>query len=173
MADSTDTVADLYIDHHGWLKTWLRRKLGCSETAADVAQDTFLRLLVSPASRGLQSIGETRAYLRTAANHLCIDLWRRQEIEQAWLDSLASRPEVMTPSPEHQAIVVETLMEIGDMLGRLSQKAATAFIMAQVDGLPYREIAKRLDVSERMVKKYMAQAMLQCALIEADLKDCA
>ena len=42
--------------------------------------------------------------------------------------------------------------------------------MAQVDGMPYREIAVELGVSERMIKKYMAQAMLECALIEAGLK---
>ena len=58
---------------------------------------------------------------------------------------------------------------MGRMLGRLSHKAATAFVMAQVDGTPYREIAAELGVSERMVKKYIAQAVLQCALIEAGL----
>ena len=43
--------------------------------------------------------------------------------------------------------------------------------MAQVDGMPYRAIAAQLSVSERMVKKYIAQAMLQCALIEAGRVD--
>ncbi|WP_313062038.1 sigma factor, partial [Pseudomonas rhodesiae] len=37
----------LYRDHHGWLQGWLRKRLGDREHAADVAQDTFLRLLVS------------------------------------------------------------------------------------------------------------------------------
>jgi RNA polymerase sigma factor (sigma-70 family) len=157
----------LYCDHREWLQAWLRRRLGNAADAADLAQDTFLRLLLKPASRGLGSAGEARAYLRTLANGLCIDLWRRREVEAAWLETLASRPEATEPSPEHRAIVVETLLEVGAMLERLSQKAAAAFIMAQVDGMPYRDIADRLGVSDRMVKKYIAQAMLQCALIEA------
>lgn len=103
------------------------------------------------------------------ANGLCIDLWRRREVEQAWLAALAAHPEAAEPSPEHRAIVIETLCEVGAMLSRLPAKAASAFIFAQVHGMRYHEIAARLGVSERMVKKYMARAMLHCALIEAGL----
>nr|WP_286206632.1 sigma-70 family RNA polymerase sigma factor [Thauera linaloolentis] len=158
----------MYLDHHGWLQGWLRRRLGNASDAADLAHDVFLRLLAAP--KRFDSPPEARGYLRTMANGLCIDLWRRREVEQAWLDALASRPEALEPSPEHRSIIVETLLEIGDMLGRLPQKAASAFVMAQLDGMPYREIAARLGVSDRMVKKYIAQAMLQCALIEAGLE---
>ena len=31
----------LYLEHHGWLLGWLRRRLECSETAADLAHDTL------------------------------------------------------------------------------------------------------------------------------------
>jgi len=151
------------------LQSWLQRRLGNAADAADLAHDTFVRLLIKPATRGFGSVAEARAYLRTAANGLCVDLWRRREIEQAWLQTLAVLPEQLAPSPEHQAIVIETLLEIGTMLSRLSQKAARAFIMAQMDGVLYRDIAAELGVSERMVKKYIAQGMLQCALIEAGL----
>ncbi|QEI08237.1 sigma-70 family RNA polymerase sigma factor [Pigmentiphaga aceris] len=166
----TPSVAVLYGDHHSWLQAWLRRRLGSAADAADLAQDAFVRLLTKPASRGFSSFVEARVYLRTAANGLCIDLWRRREVEQAWLQTLATHPESYAPSPEHRAIVIETLLEIGDMLSRLSQKAATAFVMAQVDGMAYREIAEALSVSERMVQKYIAQAMLQCGLIDAGLQ---
>ncbi|HEX6735089.1 MAG TPA: sigma-70 family RNA polymerase sigma factor [Azonexus sp.] len=161
----TAAIEHLYIDHHPWLQGWLRRRLGCAADAADLAQDAFLRLLATP--RQFNTAFEARGYLRCMANGLCIDLWRRREVEQAWLQTLACHPEAVEPSPEQRALVVETLLEIGAMLGRLSQKAAAAFLMAQVDGLPYREIAAQLGVSDRMVKKYIAQAMLQCVLIEA------
>ncbi|MFY2640830.1 sigma-70 family RNA polymerase sigma factor [Achromobacter insuavis] len=166
---SPPSLETLYCDHHGWLQRWLHHRLGNAADAADLAHDTFARLLAKPVSRDFSNVCQARAYLRTAAGGLCVDLWRRREIEQAWRQTLAARPEPMAPSPEHQAIIIETLLEIGAMLGRLSRKAATAFIMAQVDGAPYRAIAAELDVSERMVKKYIAQAMLQCALIEAGL----
>ena len=52
------------------------------------------------------------------------------------------------------------------MLRTLPAKARTAFLLAQVHGLTYREIAGQIAVSERTVKKYMAQAMYQCLLLE-------
>ncbi|MGU7773872.1 sigma-70 family RNA polymerase sigma factor [Burkholderia sp. MR1-5-21] len=162
-------VHALYRDHHGWLQSWLRRRLGNAVDAADLAHDAFLRLILKPAREGFVSDAEARAYLRTMAQGMCVDLWRRRQVEQAWLDSLAAQPEPCEPSPEHRAIVVETLMEIGVLIGRLPDKARRAFIMAQIHELPTREIAGELAVSERMVQKYLAQAMLHLALIDAGL----
>lgn len=166
---SVSSLETLYCDHYGWLQRWLHRRLGNVSDAADLAHDTFIRLLTKPSVRGFGSFAEARAYLRATASGLCVDLWRHREVEAAWLQTLAAQPEPMAPSPEHQAIIIETLLEIGAMLGRLPRKAAVAFIMARVDGAPYRDIAAALAVSERMVKKYIAQVMLQCALIEAGL----
>lgn len=81
----------------------MRRRLGCASDA-----DAFLRLVANP--KRFSSQPEARGYLRAMAQGLCIDLWRRQEVERAWLETLANRPEVVEPSPEHRALVVETLL---------------------------------------------------------------
>lgn len=59
----------LYRDHNLWLRGWLRRKLGCSETAADLAHDTFIRLLTN---RQLASrLQKLRAFLvKVAQDHV-------------------------------------------------------------------------------------------------------
>lgn len=95
-----------------------------SAPSIELAHDAFLRLLSKPASQGLKSFPEARGYLRAMANGLCADFWRRREVEQAWLDTLASRPEAFEPSPEQRAIIIETLMEIGSMLAKLPPAAS-------------------------------------------------
>jgi len=167
MASSSAAVQALYQDHHGWLRRLLRRRLGCTETAADLAQEAFLRLLQQP--RELRSAGEARAYLSVMARGLCADYWRRREVEQAWLEVMAARGEALAPSPEHQAVIVETLCEVDAMLRALPEKVARAFVLSQLHGLRYRAIAEQLAVSERMVKKYMARAMVHCAAIQSEL----
>lgn len=159
----------LYSDHHGWLLGWLRRRLGNAADTADLAHDAFLRLIVRPAPEGFASAGAARAYLRAMAQGLCTDLWRRRQVEQAWLGSLAALPQACAPSPEHQALVIETLLEVGEWLGRLPEKTRTAFIQAQIHGRSTREIAAQMGVSPRMIQKYLAQAMLHLALIDAGL----
>ncbi|MBE7373299.1 sigma-70 family RNA polymerase sigma factor [Pseudomonas lopnurensis] len=150
----------LYVDHHGWLNGWLRRHLGCNQKAADLAQDTFVRVLAK--DEDMAAIREPRAYLHTIAKGLLLNHWRRRQIEQAYLDALALQPEPLAPSPEAQALIVETLLQVDALLARLPTKVRRAFLMSQLQGMTYAAIAVELGVSERMVKKYMAQAMLHC-----------
>ncbi len=155
-----------YADHHGWLNGWLRRQLGCSQRAADLAQDTFVRVLSK--DDDMAAIREPRAYLHTIAKGLLINHWRRRQIEQAYLDALALQPERVVPSPESQALIVETLLRIDAMLAQLPTRVRSAFLMSQLHGMTYAAIAAELGVSERMVKKYMAQAMLHCLMLVAE-----
>ncbi len=155
-----------YADHHGWLNGWLRRQLGCSQRAADLAQDTFVRVLSK--DDDMAAIREPRAYLHTIAKGLLINYWRRRQIEQAYLDALALQPEPVVPSPESQALIVETLLRIDAMLTQLPTRVRSAFLMSQLHGMTYAAIAAELGVSERMVKKYMAQAMLHCLMLVAE-----
>nr|WP_049831585.1 sigma-70 family RNA polymerase sigma factor [Janthinobacterium sp. Marseille] len=159
----SDSVALLYSSHHGWLHGWLRKKLGCTHHAADLAQDTFVRMLIRCDHQALR---EPRAYLTTIANGLLIDHWRRQELERAWLEALANQPEPITPSPEYRALILEALLQVDRMLESLSDKTRRAFLLAQIHGYTYKQIAVELKVSERMVKKYMAQAMLACIALD-------
>lgn len=140
----------LYADHHGWLNGWLRRQLGCNQRAADLAQDTFVRVLSK--DQDMAAIREPRAYLHTIAKGLLINHWRRRQIEQAYLDALALQPEPVVPSPESQALIVETLLQIDAMLMRLPTRVRSAFLMSQLHGMTYAAIAAELGVSERMVK---------------------
>ena len=155
-----------YADHHGWLNGWLRRQLGCSQRAADLAQDTFVRVLSK--DDDMAAIREPRAYLHTIAKGLLINHWRRRQIEQAYLDALALQPEPVAPSPESQALIVETLLRIDAMLAQLPTRVRSAFLMSQLHGMTYAAIASELGVSERMVKKYMSQAMLHCLILVED-----
>ena len=102
-----------------------------------------------------------------AAKNLCIDLWRRKEIEKAWHDTLSSYPEETAPSAERQVAVLEALEEINLMLSELPAKAAKAFLLAVVCQMTDAETAVQLGVSDRMVRKYVAKAMLACLKLQA------
>ncbi|PIF77711.1 RNA polymerase sigma-70 factor (ECF subfamily) [Variovorax sp. 54] len=153
-------IHHLYSDHHGWLSGWLRKKLGNSFDAADIAHDTFLRLLTSRSSSGFGS--EPRALLAHIAKGLLIDHWRHQEVERAYLDAIAHLPEQHVPSPETRLLVLEALQRIDAMLHALPSKTREIFLLAQFDGLGYGEIAQRLDTSLITVKRHMRKAFIAC-----------
>ncbi len=149
----------MYAEHHGWLLARLRRKLGCAFDAADLAQNTFLRVLNTPE---VDRINEPRAYLTTVAQNLLINHVRRRAIEQAYLDALASLPEPVAPPPEARLMVLETLVEIDRLLDGLPVQVKKAFLLAQLEGLTHGEIAAELDISVSTVKRHLSKAALRC-----------
>lgn len=153
-------VHNLYCDHHQWLIGWLQRRIRCRDDAADLAQDTFLR--VFDRRREVDQLREPRAWLSTIAKGLMVDHIRRREIERAYMQAIAALPEPESPSPEATAIIVETLVRIEAMLEGLKPKARRAFLLSRLDGLTYPEIAVQLSVSLSSVEKYMATAIRHC-----------
>jgi RNA polymerase sigma-70 factor (ECF subfamily) len=152
-------VRAIYHDHHGWLQGWLRRKLGNAFDAADIAHDTFLRLLRQGTD---EPIHEPRAYLVTIAGGLVNSHWRRQALEQAWLDTLAARPEALAPSPEERQQALQALEQVARLLDGLPPRVREAFLLSQLDGLGYAEIGERLGVTVNVVQKAMGRAMTHC-----------
>jgi len=157
----------LYREHHGWLFSWLRGRLGNSFDAADIAHDTFLRIWSGLRAGALPTLHEPRAYLTTVAKRLVINHHERQSLERAYQASLALLPEALVPealvpSVEERAILLETLHELDALLDELPARVRTAFLLSQLEGLGYDDIAVRLGVSVRTVTRYMAQGFAQC-----------
>ncbi len=155
-------VQSLYTDHHGWLHGWLRRRLGCTHQAADLAQDVFVRVLRQRPGQPVESIDAPRAYLSTIARGLVIDHWRRRELEQAWLDTLAALPEAEAPSAEDRLAILQMLVAIDQALDGLKPVVRQAFLWAQFDGLSCPQIARQLGVSLATAERYVAKALRRC-----------
>lgn len=156
---SSRALPRLYSEHHTWLRGWLRGQLGCSQQAADLAQDTFLQLL---AAREPVDIREPRAYLSTVARRLVIDLWRRRDLERAYLEALAALPEDLAPSAEERALMFEALEQVDQALQRLKPRTRQVFLLNQLQELSYREIAARLGTTVITVRRDMRLAILAC-----------
>jgi RNA polymerase sigma factor (sigma-70 family) len=157
-------IRALYIDHHAWLLGWLRKRLHHGDSAADLAQDTFVHILGKP--ERLQELRQPRAWLSTVAHGLLVDRVRRQRVERAYLEAIAHLPEAEVPSPESQLILLETLARVDVLLDGLRPKVRMAFLLSRLEGLSYKEIAVRLAVSLGSVEKYMASAIRHCYLAQ-------
>ncbi|MES2187316.1 MAG: sigma-70 family RNA polymerase sigma factor [Pseudomonadota bacterium] len=156
----TTAVAALYSDHHGWLRGWLLRRLGCREQAADLAHDTFLRLLTR--AEPLGRLEEPRAFLTTVAQRVLSNHWRRQKLEAAYLEALVLAPPSYAPSPEERALLLETLVELDRLLGGLPLPVRRAFLLTQLDGMGHAEVAATLGISITTVKRYLVRAGERC-----------
>ena len=158
----TQTFDSLYRDHHAWLLGWLQRRLGCPDEAADLAQDTFVRLLRRRGYLQNNPLNVPKAYIATIARGLIIDHWRRRELESAWQETLANLPQADAVSPEMRLCLFETLDQIDQMLSSLKPAVRRAFLLAQLEGYSCRQIAAALNISLATAERYVAKALRRC-----------
>ena len=156
-ATPQNEVHTLYHTHHAWLVSWLKRRLGCIHHANDLAHDTFLRLITK--SLSIPHLDEPRAFLSTIAHGLMVDQFRRKAVEQAYLQTIMHLPESMAPSPEDQLAILETLLQLDQLLNGLKPVVRTVFLLSKLEGLIYPEIASALGISLRTVEAHMAVAL--------------
>ncbi|MBZ9782121.1 sigma-70 family RNA polymerase sigma factor [Pseudomonas sp. REP124] len=162
---STSKLSYFFSDHHRWLLQHIQRRLRNHADAEDTAADTFCQLLTARVDP--DTIEQPRAYLSTIARRLIFDRHRRRKLELAYLERLSALPEVHAPSPEDQLQLIEALVAIDRALDGLPMVVKATFLYSQLDGMSYVTIAKKLDLSERTVSRYMKQALLQCYLSES------
>lgn len=153
-------VEHLYLEHSGWLKNWLRKRLHETADADDLAQDTFLRII--GAQRPINELLQPLAYLATIANSLLINRWRRQAVERAYQQVLAEQPQAMEMSPEDKYLLIETLVEVDELLHGMPTGMREIFLLSQLDGLTYKQIGSQLGMSVDKVQKSMSKAFALC-----------
>nr|WP_174506425.1 sigma-70 family RNA polymerase sigma factor [Acinetobacter sp. Marseille-Q1620] len=158
----TDPIHHLYREHHSWLYQWLKRRLSNSEDAADLAQDTFLRILKRKEHLHFE---QPRAILTTVARGVLVNWYQRREIEKAYLETLqihAGRYEI---TPEQKLQAIESLCLISQLLNQLSDRQRQTFIWSQLEGLTQQQIAERLGVSTRTVMRDLVSVLSRCLSI--------
>lgn len=153
-------VEVLYLRHHSWLKGWLLRRLGQTADADDLAQDTFVRIIRSRSP--VNELQQPLAYLATIANGLLVNRWRRLAVERAYIEALAQQPQYVELSAEERYSLIETLTEIDELLHGLSPRIREIFLLSQLDGLTYKQIAAQLGLSVNQVQKSMLKAFSRC-----------
>jgi len=157
-------VARLYASHQPWLLRRIRRWLSCPQDAEDIAADTFVQVIqhTDPLA-----IDEPQAFLTTIARRLTTRLWRRRELEKAYLERLQQLPRGSCPSAEEQLAALQALQQLDAWMRPLAVNVRLAFLYRVLDDMDHAEIARRLRVSVRTVGRYLSQAALACA--KADL----
>ncbi|NIG88475.1 sigma-70 family RNA polymerase sigma factor [Serratia symbiotica] len=156
-----DSFSTLYQSHHRWLRSWIQHKLGSASDAEDLVQDTFMRVLLGGSA---PEIREPKSFLCMLARRVMVDFYRRNMLEQRGKETLEYLPEQQIPSPELQHVMLETLQQIDVMLDGLGDKVQCAFLLSQLEGLTYAQVAVQLRVSVSSVKKSMAKATEHCLL---------
>lgn len=136
----------LFQNHARELNRFFRRRGHNAETAADLTQDTFVRIM-SSAPSGKE--GNPRAYLHQVARNLSIDLYRRERVVQYvdMPDADWRRVADTTPTPETIVYDRQRLAIIESALLELPDQTRRAFELHRLDEKTIAEVAGELGLS--------------------------
>lgn len=164
------TVLERY---HRELLNFLTRQVSDRDTAADLAQESFVRVLSAQSSG--QAVLDMRALLYRTARNLVIDQHRRNEVRRH--DNLDAIPEDQHPcAPQHlqpeealasQQVVRAYLATIEALPARCRE----AFVLNVFDELSHAQIARHMGISVSMVEKHVVRGMVACKLCERRLRE--
>lgn len=155
-------IEDLFHQYRDELIRRLTRLVRCEETAADLVQETYLRLIRLIDS---QRVLYPRALLFRTATNLAIDYLRRGKFERHVCDSLDAAMEVASadPSVEQALFSKQRLQILLRVIDALPPRTREAFLLHRVHDYSYPEIAIRLGISESAVEKLMMRALSHCS----------
>ncbi len=141
-------VHNLFVRHAREITAALRRRGLSQETAADLTQDAFVRVLVSPPGDAA-IIHNPAAYLFRVARNLGIDHQRRERIltrvDMSAEDFAAIADP--SPSPEVSACDRQKLALTKAALAELPTRTRKAFEMHRIDEMTIAEVAAELGLS--------------------------
>ncbi len=148
-------------EHYDDLLKFLTRRMSDRQRAADVAQETYLKLLKVDQT---VAVHNDRSFIFRVAGNLAIDTLRREQRLAANHSDGQEHAEAVDPAPAPEAVLLakERLALLDDALQLLSANARQALLLNRIEGLTQAQIAVRLGVSESMVAKYIGQALRHC-----------
>lgn len=139
---------------HGDLLKFLVRRASTSAEAQDLAQEVYLRLLRVDR---LDLIRQPRSYLlRIAANVLYEWRLKERRCQRAPVDSLEDIPSA--DDPEQGTAATLRRERLLFELSRLPTPVRIAVVLQIREGLNYEQIATKMNVTPRMVKRYLHAA---------------
>jgi len=155
------SAAELIQEHREELHCYLVRQTRCPETASDILQDAFLRLIHADTKNDLKN---PRAFLYKVVSNLAIDYLRssnRRLARHADESELIDQPDP-TPPIEHQLYTQERIVHLRQAVSELPARCREVFIMHKFKHYPYSVIMNELGISESTVLKHIVKAMEHC-----------
>lgn len=145
----------------GELQRFLVRRLGCTHTAADLVQETYVRVAQLPPTRQPDN---PRAFLFRVAANLAIDHQRRARYQarHEMRDEAARETPDDRPSAEAQVLSKEQVKRLHDAIAELPPKCRDVFILHKFHHLSYADVAVRLGITKSTVVKHMIKALDHC-----------
>lgn len=155
------TFVDMYTTYFDSLLNYADRLLNDMETARDVVQQVYYKMWENRNSLNISL--SVKAYLFKSVYHGCLNTLAHQKniqkYEQEQLSDVYFSTIIQSPEAEIALWQSDIEQAIQDAIATLPEKCREVFVMSKIEGLKNREIAEKLNISEKTVERHMSIAL--------------
>lgn len=144
------------------LRRYLRRLVRDESLADELAQEAGLRLIRTART---QDLHEPRAWLFHAAANLARDALRRRMTAQSGQEHLAAQVHEGPAAPDAHAHAEQQFGRVAQAIEGLPGQARRILLMARVEGMSHKEIARRMNLSPKTVENHLARALAKLSQV--------
>ncbi len=157
--DETERLAERFDEHRTRLRSLAYRMLGSLSDADDAVQETWLRL----SRTGADQVENLGGWLTTVLARVCLNALRaRGRRREESLDADMPDPIVTRASdlqPEEEALLADSVsLALLVVLDTLGPAERLAFVLHDMFGLPFEEIASMLDRTPGATRQLASRA---------------
>jgi RNA polymerase sigma-70 factor, ECF subfamily len=134
-------AADIFARHHDDVYRYLVRMTGRRDVADDLSQEVFLRVVRALANGG--PVGHERGWIFSIARNLLADRHRRREDGDLLPEN--------APEPAQDGVQA-LAFDLARSFARLAEADRDVFLLKEVGGLSYEEIAEVCDCTVEGVR---------------------
>lgn len=151
-------LTGLFLGHARALRGYLARRLGDPQLAADLVQESFLRLAEQ---QRLGKLQYSAGYLYRIARNLLVDHLR----QQARRNTHAVPPEALLTVEDPAACIELAAMAqqqrqaLRDAIAQLPPRTREVLRLNRLEGLTHAEVASKLEISDSSVQKHLAKGL--------------
>ncbi len=160
----TELFEAIYKENYHHLTDYAQHFLFSKEKAREVVQDVFMKMW--EIRENLPDDLHLKSYLYIATRNHCLDLLKRQKhwtrffterSEQLRAQQLASWGHMDNP---HEVLVTKEMEErIRQAIDSLPPRCREVFLLNRIEGLKYKEIAQKLNLSVKTVEAHIYFAL--------------
>jgi len=156
--DERDWLTDRFEDHRSHLRAVAYRMLGSVTEADDALQEVWLRIR----DQDPAGVNNMQAWLTTIVGRICLNMLRSRSSRREELSAHVPDPVVEFEErgdPEREALLADSVgLAMLVVLDALTPAERLAFVMHDVFGVPFVQIATMLDRSESAAQQLASRA---------------
>lgn len=162
--------SDIYINYYSKLTRFAKEYVGITEDAENIVQDVFVRIWERQDT--IHLIDNVNAYLFKLVKNKCLDYLKGRLSAEKHNKTMQNTFEIemnlkiQSLDRFDEAFVFEKSMEevVTEAIDSLPPKCREIFLLSRMEGLKYREISERFNISVNTVENQMSIALKKLRL---------